>query len=80
MSGFNITNFSGRDIWVFVSNYSGGDDRWFPLRVGQTDHWGRSGWELVAMKFWDEDRRGQYQYPRNQEIKIYGKDNIDWGM
>jgi len=70
-----VLNNTTTIINVFISKYSGGDDNWFPLAPGQKDTWTRSGWELVAFKFEDDDRRGIYVRP-SRFITVYGKDNI----
>jgi len=76
---FTVLNNSNRTIWVFVSKYSisssSGDDNWFKLVHGDKDTWARSNWELVAIKFDDEDRRGVYVHP-SRFITVNSKDNI----
>jgi hypothetical protein len=71
---FRVKNLSSLKIEVFISKYSGGDDNWYSIQPGATETWGRNGWELIAIKFPDQDRRGAYCKPVN--VTVYGKDDI----
>jgi hypothetical protein len=76
MGCFRIYNRTNTKIFVFISKWSNsqGDDEWYPLEVGSYADWIRKGWELVAVKFYDNDRSGIYTTPTT--LSIYGKNDI----
>ncbi|KAJ6539559.1 hypothetical protein B0H19DRAFT_1078610 [Mycena capillaripes] len=59
--GFVINNLSPRNIKCFISANSRGDSAWFKIAAGQSDTWGRNGWEAIAVKSEDgKERKGEF--------------------
>lgn len=73
-----VHNATSRPCHVFVSKYSNpsGSDDWYILQAGQSDSWGRDGWELVAFMNDDDTDRGGVYVPLNTSVTYNGLHDI----
>lgn len=59
--GFTVNNLSPRNVKCFISANSGGNSSWFTIPAGQSETWGRNGWESIAIKSEDgKERKGEF--------------------
>ncbi|KAJ2991119.1 hypothetical protein HDV02_003946 [Globomyces sp. JEL0801] len=70
-NGVHFTNNSREYVEVFMSNFSGGCDEWFGVGPGQSDHWGRDGWDVLVVRRQNGDRFGRYVHS-GSSIQYYG--------
>jgi len=50
MGAITVVNRSTETVQCQISNKSGGSASWYTLQPGETESWGRNGWENVAIK------------------------------
>lgn len=74
-----IHNATSQVCHVFVSKYSNNsaNDSWFALQPGQSDSWGRNGWELVAFKNENDSDRGGVYVRVDSTVTYNGLNNIN---
>lgn len=59
--GFTVNNFSPRTVMCFISANSRGDSSWFKISPGESETWGRNGWEAIGIKSEDgSERKGAF--------------------
>ncbi len=71
-----VINGTEKEIFVFVSKYSGGDDTWLKLDAGGRESWARSGWELVAFRDANDDIRAGVYVPVNSVVTFFSFKHI----
>ncbi|KAJ2999288.1 hypothetical protein HDV02_003221 [Globomyces sp. JEL0801] len=69
--GVDFINNSCEHVDVFMSSYSGGTDEWFGVAPGNSEHWGRDGWDVLVVKRKNGERFGIYVHS-GASIKYQG--------